>query len=1101
MDDSNKIGFSDLIDEQGILSGLKSMITKMQAEIKTQAGATGANIKANPLSSSGDLKKFNADLEKENQLLISNNELTKQKIALEIRLANAIKTHDEAAKGKSKTLTEEEKVLKAIQEAQAKLNLIEQGGTDKLIALRKAIKDANTEASKKAIINNSEKNSQEQLYAQYVLSKMALDKMSDSERKNTVEGQKLEAETLKLKDAYNANNEAVGNYTGSVGNYKIATAELEKKLGILKSTEQILNKEIKQNAIGFRQAGTDSDKLNTSMKTGTTITNQASIGYKKQEEQLKQVKNEIKQTESELSKLKRNEALSNISNQAKTSFGTIFTAAGLAGLAVNAVSNAFSQMGQFIKDSYLAYEEAEKQERVLNFALGERENITKDLIELSGQLQKVSGIDDETIQSQMAFLALQGRSTNQIKKTIQAAIDFSKATGEDFESAVRKLDGSMEGVLGKMAKYDSRLKQLTPEQLKAGMAIDILGEKFAGVAAKSLTLTDRLGVLWNETKENVGSFVNSLSESIIYVISFGQAFKDAGNDAEEMGKKVKKSAAEIQKEFMQISNLQASMKFMRGEEAEGTKLAEENYQSYLETLTSVLDLQKLITVEKKYELATDRNKETLLTNSQQNKLIKERIEALKEEASALGYIEQLESKLEGLQLAKKKASVENVHSFDVEIEATQLLLDAANNKIKKDKEITKSEYDLWKLRIDAMEEGTAKLQAEEEKRYLEEKEKLEASQTFILLSVQDQNTALENLSTIHNRNSEKIMSDTNKKKLEEEKIYQDKLAEIENTEYIAGLNTMDAEIVAVMQKYEKLIAEAEQYGVDTTNLKKKETDEINKIITDAAAKDAADLKKINDDAAAKKKEADKDLIDATIETSNAIIESYVKRSEAKQASLDKELEASKKYEDQLRELAKTGIEGATENLAFEQKKQAEIEAKKLQEEKRQKHLELGMAAITAFGKIAETDPEKALVKTITEITKLLAYINTIPEFSEGVIEFKGKGTTKSDSNIVKLSNKESVIKAEATEMYKPQLKAMNDLRYNPFDYIKLPKLDNIQKNISDYGVINELKELKEITKNKTEYSIDINGLTHEIIERIQRGNTVIINNHKPKGLF
>jgi hypothetical protein len=312
---------------------------------------------------------------------------------------------------------------------------------------------------------------------------------------------------------------------------------------------------------------------------------------------------------------------------------------------------------------------------------------------------------------------------------------------------------------------------------------------------------------------------------------------------------------------------------------------------------------------------------------------------------------------------------------------------------------------------------------------------------------------------------------------------------------------MDAEIVAVMQKYEKLIAEAEQYGVDTTNLKKKETDEINKIVTDAAEKAAEDAKKIQDDADKKKKEADKDLIDATVETSNAIIESYVKRSEAHEAALDKELEASKKYEDQLRELAKTGIEGATENLAFEQKKQAEIEAKKLQEQKKQKRLELGMAAISAFGKIAETDPDKALTKTVSEITKLLAFINTIPAFAEGVIDFKGKGTTKSDSNLVKLSNKESVIKAEATELYKPQLQAMNKLNYNPIDWINIPRFTNLNENKVDQKLLEKVDVLNETIKNKVEYSIDINSLTHEIIERIQRGNTVVINNHKPKGLF
>lgn len=247
-------------------------------------------------------------------------------------------------------------------------------------------------------------------------------------------------------------------------------------------------------------------------------------------------------------------------------------------------------------------------------------------------------------------------------------------------------------------------------------------------------------------------------------------------------------------------------------------------------------------------------------------------------------------------------------------------------------------------------------------------------------------------------------------------------------------------------------------------------------------------------------ETEKELYNTITETTNNIVESYKKRSEAKEENLNKELEASKDYETQLRELAKKGIEGAKENLAFEQKAQAEIEKKKLAEQKKQKRLELGMSAISAFGKIAETEPDKALTKTITEITKLLAFINSLPAFAEGVIEFSGKGTTKSDSNIVKLSNKESVIKAEATALYKPQLKAMNELRYNPLNYININKDKSITNNAT-FGLISELKELKEITKSKQEYKIDVDGITHEIVERIKSANTININRYKRKGLF
>jgi hypothetical protein len=244
------------------------------------------------------------------------------------------------------------------------------------------------------------------------------------------------------------------------------------------------------------------------------------------------------------------------------------------------------------------------------------------------------------------------------------------------------------------------------------------------------------------------------------------------------------------------------------------------------------------------------------------------------------------------------------------------------------------------------------------------------------------------------------------------------------------------------------------------------------------------------------KDNEKELLQATVETTEAITKSYIKRSEIKQKSLDDELSAAKEYESQLRELAKKQIEGATDNLAFEQRKQAELEKKKEKERKRQERLELGLAAVTTFGKLAETDAKTALPKTITEIVKLMAFINTLPGFAEGVIDFEGTGTTKSDSNLARISKHESVMKAEATEAYKPQLEAMQKLKYNPLDFIQIPRFTNTSGQNVEKELLMEVKNLNKTIENKPEYQIDINALTHEIVERITKGNNTIINRYK-----
>ncbi|RZK25000.1 MAG: hypothetical protein EOO43_06640 [Flavobacterium sp.] len=58
----------------------------------------------------------------------------------------------------------------------------------------------------------------------------------------------------------------------------------------------------------------------------------------------------------------------------------------------------------------------------------------------------------------------------------------------------------------------------------------------------------------------------------------------------------------------------------------------------------------------------------------------------------------------------------------------------------------------------------------------------------------------------------------------------------------------------------------------------------------------------------------------------------------------------------------------------------------------------------------------------------------IPAFKTGVVDYKGKGSTTSDDNLVRISNRESVITALGTEVGKDDLEILNK---NPLAYKKL----------------------------------------------------------------
>ena len=53
----------------------------------------------------------------------------------------------------------------------------------------------------------------------------------------------------------------------------------------------------------------------------------------------------------------------------------------------------------------------------------------------------------------------------------------------------------------------------------------------------------------------------------------------------------------------------------------------------------------------------------------------------------------------------------------------------------------------------------------------------------------------------------------------------------------------------------------------------------------------------------------------------------------------------------------------------------------------------------------------------------------IPKFATGVIGFKGKGTETSDSNLVAISNMESIIAAQPTKKYGQELEAINNMKF------------------------------------------------------------------------
>ena len=107
----------------------------------------------------------------------------------------------------------------ALARATEKLAQAQSASAQELAALKLATQDANREAKLQAQLANAAEGSYNQLSAQYSLTKMQLNAMSEEERHGTEEGRKLEQTAKDLHDRMKELQESTGNASLNVGNY------------------------------------------------------------------------------------------------------------------------------------------------------------------------------------------------------------------------------------------------------------------------------------------------------------------------------------------------------------------------------------------------------------------------------------------------------------------------------------------------------------------------------------------------------------------------------------------------------------------------------------------------------------------------------------------------------------------------------------------------------------------------------------------------------------------------------------------------------------------------------------------------------------------
>ena len=180
----------------------------------------------------------------------------------------------------------------------------------------------------------------------------------------------------------------------------------------------------------------------------------------------------------------------------------ITAAFNIVGKAVSVVSKTVSQCTSAFKvqiNAEKALDTAIKNSPLMN---GESSNNLK---KFASTMQSITNYGDEQLLPLITQLTAAGRSEEEITKIIKTATDIAASGAMSLDTAVTQLNATLNGNVGKLGQQNAELKNLTKEELENGKAVDILAQKYKGMAQAVSDPTVQLKNLVGDLKETIGS--------------------------------------------------------------------------------------------------------------------------------------------------------------------------------------------------------------------------------------------------------------------------------------------------------------------------------------------------------------------------------------------------------------------------------------------------------------------------------------------------------------------------------------------------------------------------------------------------------------------
>ena len=329
--------------------------------------------------------------------------------------------------------------------------------------------------------------------------------------------------------------------------------------------------------------------------------------------------------------------------------------------------------------------------------------------------------------------------------------------------------------------------------------------------------------------------------------------------------------------------------------------------------------------------------------------------------------------------------------------------------------------------------------------------------------------------------------------------------------YDAQKKLRDAETALMkdgLAKDKKLIEDAYQdelWALQNQLDEKKITQEEYDKLTALAYKNRnKQIKAAEDKADQEQKESDRKKNEEKLKTTQEFAQKATdflkKQSDERIALIDKEIAAAEKQADFYRDLAANGNINAQQSLAEQERIIAESNRRKEREQKRQQRMELANTIYQTYASHAAKDPKTALMNTIKDASLLQAFISSLPMFYDGTEDTgRGGGVDGKGGFHAVLHPHERVIPKSLNDQIGNLSNEQLTRLAMEYQNGRLVGQDVAHSSLDLAIMVNELRDLKEVIKQKPETNIQLGEITQsamEIVQSTRKGNTTIYNRFK-----